>query len=119
MAQCQGFRAHIGLFFSLHLHLAEKYCKNPKVPVVQFNVIPARAITWFVGVTIYCAFFNNTSPPPRQFLCNKILLKKISYSKGMLIEQTFKLIGPGPSGRICTPITGCFHDKTIISEKSI
>ena len=118
MAQCQGFRAHIGLFFNLHLHLGGKYCKNPKVPVVQFNVFPARAITWFVGVTIYCAFFNNTSPPPRQFLCNKILLKKISYSKGMLIEQIFKLIGPGPPGRICTPITGCFHDKTIISKES-
>ena len=42
----------------------------------------ARAITWLVGVTIYSTFFNNNSPPPRQFLCNEILLKKISYSKG-------------------------------------
>ena len=33
----------------------------------------------------------------------------------MLIEQIFELRGPGPPGRICTPITGCFHDKTIIS----
>ena len=32
-----------------------------------------RAITWFVRLTIYCTFFNNNSPPPRQFLCNKIL----------------------------------------------
>ena len=34
----------------------------------------------------------------------------------MLIEQNFELRGPGPLGRICTPITGCFHDKTIISK---
>ena len=34
--------------------------------------------------------------------------------RGMLIEKNFKLRGPGPPGRICTPITGCFHDKTII-----
>ena len=33
----------------------------------------------------------------------------------MLIEQIFELRGPGPHGRISTPITGCFHDKTIIS----
>ena len=37
----------------------------------------------------------------------------------MLIKQIFELIGPGPSGRICTPITGCFHDKTIISTVNI
>ena len=36
----------------------------------------------------------------------------------MLIEQIFELRGPGPSGRICTPITGCFHDKTIISKEN-
>ena len=37
----------------------------------------------------------------------------------MLIEQIFELIGPGPTGRICTPKTGCFHGKTIISKESI
>ena len=78
------------------------------MPGAQLNVNPARAITWFVGVTIYCTFFNNNSPPPRQFLYKKILLKKISNSKGMLVEQNFELRGPGPSGRICTPMTGCF-----------
>ena len=36
----------------------------------------------------------------------------------MLIEQIFELKEPGPPGRICTPITGCFHDKAIISEKN-
>ena len=92
---------------------------NPKVPVTQLNVNPARAITWFVGVTIYCTFFNNNSPPSRQFLCNKILLKKLATVRGMLIEQIFELRGPGPPGRICTPITGCFHDKTILSKENI
>ena len=78
----QGPRAQMRFFFGLHLYLAEKYCKNPKVPEAQFNVNPARAITWFAGVTIYRTFFNYNSPSPRQFSCNKILLKKISYSKG-------------------------------------
>ena len=37
----------------------------------------------------------------------------------MLIEQIFELRGPGPPGHICTPITGCFHDKTVISKENI
>ena len=69
-------------FFDLHLYLAGKYCENREVPGGQLNVNPAQAITWLVGVTIYCRFFNNNSPPPGQFLCKKILLKKISFSKG-------------------------------------
>ena len=36
----------------------------------------------------------------------------------MLIEQNFELRGPGPPGRICTPITGCVNHKTIISEEN-
>ena len=105
-------------FSGLHLYLAGKYCGNPKVPGAQLNVNPARAITWFVDGTIYCTFFNNNSPPPCQFLCNKILLKKISYSKGKLNEQIFESIGSRPPGRICTPITGCFHDRTTISKEN-
>ena len=35
----------------------------------------------------------------------------------MLIEQIFELRGPEPPDRICTPITGCFHDKTKIYEE--
>ena len=65
-----GLRAQTKLLFGL-LYLAEKYCENRKVPGAQLNVNPTRAITWFVGVTIYCTFFNYNSPPPRQFLCNK------------------------------------------------
>ena len=52
MAQCQGPRAQIRLFFGLHLYLAGKYCENFKVPVAQLNVNQAREITWFVSVTI-------------------------------------------------------------------
>ena len=37
----------------------------------------------------------------------------------MLVEQIFELKGPGSPGRICTPITGCFQDKTIISKENI
>ena len=36
----------------------------------------------------------------------------------MLIEQNFELKGPELPGRICIPITGCFHDKTIISKEN-
>ena len=54
MAQYQEPRAQIKCFFDLYLYLAEKYCKNPKVPAVQLHVNPALAITWLVGVTIYC-----------------------------------------------------------------
>ena len=106
-------------FLGLHLYLAGNYCENPKVPGAQLNVNTARAITWFVDVTIYCTFFNNNSPPPRQFLGNKILLKKLATIRGMLIEQIFELGGPGPRGRICTSIAGSFHDKTIISEENL
>ena len=88
MAQCQGPRAQmVKPFFGLHLYLIRKYRKNPKVPGALLNVNLAGAITWFVDISICCASFNNNLPPPRQFLCNKILLKKNSYSKGMLIKQ--------------------------------
>ena len=87
-------------FFGFDLHYTGKYCKNPKVSVAKLNINPARAITWFVGVTIYCTFFNNNSPPPRQFLCNKILLKKLATVREVLIEQIFELREPGLSGCI-------------------
>ena len=39
----------------------------------------------------------------------------------MLIEQIikFELRGDGPPDRTCTPITGCFHDKTKISDENL
>ena len=37
----------------------------------------------------------------------------------MHIEQNFELRGPEPHGRICTLITGCFHDKTKISMENL
>ena len=45
--------------------------------------------------------------------------KKIATVRGMFIEQIFELRDPGPPGRICTSITGCFHDKTLISKENI
>ena len=112
MAQCQGPRARKKLFSFFTCIWQENIVET------QLNVNPTRTITWLVGVIICCTFFNNNSPPPRQFLCNKMLLKKTSYSKGMLIKQIFELRRPGPPGHICTPITGCFHDKTIISKEN-
>ena len=39
----------------------------------------------------------------------------------MLIEQIteFEWRGPGPPGCTCTPITGYFYDKTIISKENL
>ena len=37
----------------------------------------------------------------------------------MHIEQNFELRGPEPHNRICTPITGCFRDKTKISMENL
>ena len=37
----------------------------------------------------------------------------------MLIEQIFELRGPRLPGRICTPIVGCFYDKTVISKENV
>ena len=104
-------------FFGLHLYSTGKYCKNPIVPGAQLSVNPARAKTWFVGVTIYCTFFNNNSPPPRQFLCKKYFWKKIRYGEGNAHWTNFwieRAWAPWPY----TPITGCFHDKTIISKEN-
>ena len=109
-------------FLGLHLYLVGKYCENPKVPGAQLDVNLARAITWFEGVTIYCTFFNYNSPPPRQFFCNKLLLKKISYSKGNAHWSNFELRGPGPLGRIYYVLYSynwLFNDKTIISTENI
>ena len=39
--------------------------------------------------------------------------------RGMLIEKIFELRGPGLPGRICTPTTDCFHNKTITSKKNV
>ena len=37
----------------------------------------------------------------------------------MLIEQILALRGPVPPGHIYTPITGCFHNKALISKENI
>ena len=87
--------------------------------MAQLNANPARAITWFGGVTIYCTFFNNDSPAPRQFLCSKIFWKKLAIVREMLIEQNFESREPGSRGRIRTPTTGCFQDKAIIYKENI
>ena len=53
------------------------------------------------------------------FYATKYFKKKLATVKGMLIEQIFELRGLGLPGRICTPTTGCFHDKIIIFKENI
>ena len=45
-----------------------------------------------------------------------IFTQKLATVRGILIEQIFELRGPGPPGRICIPITGCFRHKLLISN---
>ena len=48
------------------LFLVSTYsAKISNVPGAPCNVNPSQAITWQLGVTIYCTVFNNNSPPPR------------------------------------------------------
>ena len=76
-------------FFYLHLYLAGNYCKNPKVPEVQLNVNQAWAITWLVGVTINCRFFNNNFQHSiwPVFMQENAFEKKLVTVRKMLIEQ--------------------------------
>ena len=53
------------------------------------------------------------------FYATKYFWKKLATVRRMLIEQIFELRGPGLPGRICIPITGCFHDKIVIFKENI
>ena len=117
MAQCQGPRAQVvRLFWSSPVFGRSEYSK---VPGAQLNLNAAQVITWFVGVTIYCTFFNNNSPPSRQFSCNKILLKKISYSNENAHWTNFWIERPGPPCSVCTFTSGSFHEKIKIFKENI
>ena len=37
---------------------------------------------------------------------------------GIAVFFLVELRWPDPPGRVCTPITGCFHDKTVISKEN-
>ena len=59
MAQCQGSRAQIVRLFLVITYIwPEDVAKFPKVPGAPRKVNPARAITWLVGITIYCVIFQ-------------------------------------------------------------
>ena len=68
MAQCQGTRAQmVRLYFGFQL--CRKCCKNPQSARSLRNVTTARAITWLLGVTIYCTIGIATgagAPGPSQ-----------------------------------------------------
>ena len=64
----------VRIFFYLHLYLAGRSCENPQSARGPARCKSAPAITLLVGVTLYCAIFEqqfNNSPPPRQFLRTK------------------------------------------------
>ena len=81
MAQCQEPHAQIVRLFLVFTYIWQEdvakvqKCHGPRArSPTQCKSDPA--MTWLVDVTIYCTLFNNKSPPPRQFLRDKTLLKK-------------------------------------------
>ena len=61
MAQCQGPGAQMVRHFLVFTNIREEGVeKIPTVPgaPAPCNVNPTQAITWFVGVTIYCSIFQ-------------------------------------------------------------
>ena len=56
MAQCQGPRAQMIRLYLVFIYIwQEDVAKTPEVPATPRNAKPAFAITWSVGVTIYCS----------------------------------------------------------------
>ena len=47
-------------FFGINLHYAEKFVKIFEVPWAPSNINTGRAITWLVGITIYCTILKIT-----------------------------------------------------------
>ena len=111
MARCQGYRALKGRIFWSSPVFGRKILQKSQSAWRPTQCKSGPGNNMILGVTIYCTFFNNNSLPPLQFLCYKILLKKISYNRGMLIEQILELKGAGPLGRINTSITVVFITK--------
>ena len=116
MTQCQGPGAQmVRLCCGLHLYLAER-CGENLQSIAQCKFCPA--IICSVGVTNIAPCFNNNSLTPRQFLRDKILLKKNQLGK-MLIEQIieFQLKKPGPPGRMCALQLVIFMTKQKFQRK--
>ena len=90
------------------------------MPSVLRNVNPTRAITWLVGLSIYCTIFNDNPSTPLQFFRGKIVLEKKAGGNAhyTTVNIEFELRGPGPPlSYIC--FQNClFLDKTKISEEN-
>ena len=68
-------------FFSLHLHLAERCCKNLPRARGPARCKSGPAITWLVSVTIYCTIFQkqfSNSPLTLPVFTHKIFKKKLA-----------------------------------------
>ena len=118
MPECQWLRAHIRLFWSSPVFGRKILRKSQSARgPAQCKSGPGNNMVSTCNHLLYIFQYQFTSTSPA--FTHKILLKKISNSKGMHIEQNFELRGPGPHGRICTPITGCFHDKAKSLGKSL
>ena len=58
MAQCQESRAQMGFFWSSPV-FGKKILQKSQSARAPIQCKSDWAITWFVGVTMYCIFFNN------------------------------------------------------------
>ena len=65
--------------------------------------------------------FNNNPSPSRQFLRDKILIKKKKLARKMCTEKIieFELRGPEAPGHTFTSNTAYFHDKTKFSKANL
>ena len=102
-------------FFGLHLYLVGKRCENFKVPGAPSNSRISRRnhlLYYFSKGTIYLHIAS--------FYAKKYF-RKIRLKNKMLIEQIieFELRRPWSPGRICTPTTVYFQNKTKISQKNL
>ena len=78
MAQYQGPRAQMVRLFLLSTSIwQEDVAKIPEVPGTPRNVYPAGAITWLVGVTIYCTFSITTHVYLASFYAKNTFEKKL------------------------------------------
>ena len=76
MALCQAPPSDSRTFFGLHLYVAPGRCfKNPIIARDSAQLKSGPGITCLVSVITTIPFFNNDSPPPRQFLRTKYFKK--------------------------------------------
>ena len=99
MAQCKGSRVQMVKFFLVFIYIwLEDVAKTSKVPKspAQCKYGPGKNRASKRNHHSIVPFFNNQSPPPRQFLRVKILLKKNQLREIKLLNVNLNWGGLAP-----------------------